>query len=109
MMDEREFDDGVKEWFPLKSGISIVKKEADHGVKDRERVESIKTMPSHFGSYILSHSSRLMNDVFNPLGGFQIDSIHYGDTDSLYIHKQYWSDLVNNGFVGRTLGLSKID
>ena len=65
--------------------------------------------PSHFGSYFLSHSRRLMNDVINQLGRFYNNSIYYGDTDSLYIHKQYWSDLVDNGIVGKALGLGKND
>ena len=40
---------------------------------------------------------------------FIINSIYYGDTDSIYIHKKYWDDLVDNGFVGKMLGQSKND
>ena len=66
-------------------------------------------MPSHFGSYILSLSKRLMNDVIQQIGGFYNICIYYTDTDSLYIHKKYLSDLVDNGFVVKTLGLGKND
>ena len=59
------FDDRVKEWFPLKNGNLIVKLEEDEGVDDYDKAKSVNTMPSHFGSYILSHSKRLMNDVIN--------------------------------------------
>ena len=59
------FDDRVKEWFPLKNGNLIVKLEDDEGVDDFDKAKSVNTMPSHFGSYILSHSKRLMNDVLN--------------------------------------------
>ena len=64
-------------------------------------------MPSLFGSYILSHSKRLMNRVIIQVGGFFNNSFYYTDTDSLYIHRNYWSDLVDNGFVGKFLGLGK--
>ena len=50
-----------------------------------------------------------MNDVIRQIGGFYKNSIYYTDTDSLYIHKKYWSDLVDNGFVGKSPGLCKKD
>ena len=103
------FDDRVKERFPLKNGNSIVKLEDDEGVDDYDEAKSINTLPSHFGSYILSHSERLMNDVFRQIGGFYNNKIYYTDTDSLYIHKKYWSDLVDNGFVGKSRGLGRND
>ena len=103
------FDDRVKEWFPLKNGNFIVKLEDDEGVDDYDKAKSINTMPSHFGSYILSHSKRLMNNVFREIDGFYSNNIYYGDTDSGYIHKKHWSTLVEKGFVGKTLGLGKND
>ena len=106
---KENFDDRVKEWFPLKNGNLRVKLENDEGVDDYDKAISVNTMPSHFGSIILSHSKRLMNDVIKQIGDFNNNSIYYTDTGSLYIHKKYWSDLVDNGFVGKTLGLDKID
>ena len=103
------FDDRVKEWFPLKNGNFIVKLEDDKGVDDYDKAKSINTMPSHFGSFILSHSKRLMNDVFREIDGFNSNNIYYGDTDSGYIHKKHWSTLVEKGFVGKSLGLGKND
>ena len=103
------FDDRVKEWFPLKNGNFIVKLEDDGGFDDYDKAKSINTMPSHFGSYILSHSKRLMNDVFREIDGFYSNNIYYGDTDSGYIHKKHWSTLVEKGFVGKSLGLGKND
>ena len=103
------FDDRVKEWFPLKNGNFIVKLEDDEGVDDYDKAKSINTMPSHFGSYILSHSKRLMNDVFREIDGFYSNNIYYGDTDSGYIHKKHWSTLVKKGFVGKSLGIGKND
>ena len=65
-------------------------------------------MPSQFGSNILSHSKRLMNNVFREIDGFYSNNIYYGDTDSGYIHKKHWSTLVKKGFVGKSLGLGKM-
>ena len=48
-----------------------------------------------------------MNDVVKQKGGFYNNSIYYTDTDLLYIQNIYWSSLVNNGFVGNSLGLGK--
>ena len=101
------FDDRVKEWFPLKNNNFILKLEDDEGVDDFDKAKSVNTMPSHFGSNILSHSKRLMNNVINQLDGLYNNNIYYTDTDSLYIHKKYWSDLIEKGFVGKSLGLGK--
>ena len=103
------FDDRVKEWFPLRNGNLIVKLEDDEGVDDYDKAKSVNTMPSHFGSYILSHSKRLMNDVIKKIDGFYNTINYYTDTDSLYIHKKYWSTLVEKGCVGKSLGLGKKD
>ena len=82
------FDESVKEWFPLKNGNSIVKLEDDEGVDDYDKAKSLNAMPSHFGSYILSHSKRLLNEVINQMGGFNNNTIYYTNMDSLYIHKK---------------------
>ena len=103
------FDARVKDWFPLKNGNLIVKLEDDEGFHDYDKAKSKNTMPFHFGSHILSHSERLRNEVINQIGRFYNISIYYGDSDSMYIHKKYWSDLVDNGFVGKSLGLGKND
>ena len=50
-----------------------------------------------------------MNDFIKQIGSFYNNSIYYTDTDSLYLHKKHWSDLVDNGFEGKSLGLGKID
>ena len=66
-------------------------------------------MPSHFGSYILSHSMKLMNDVIKQISGFYKNSVYYIDTDSLYKPRKNRSDLVDIGFVGKSLGSSEFD
>ena len=103
------FDDRVKEWFPLRNGNFIVKLEDDEGVDDFDKAKTINTMPSHFGSFTLSHSKRLLNNVFNEIDGFYSNNIYYGDTDSGYIHKKHCSTLVEKGYVGKHLGQGKND
>ena len=103
------FDDRVKEWFPLKDGNLIVKLGNDEGVDDYDKAKLVRTMLSHFGSFILSHSKRLMNKVFHEIDGFYSNNIYYGDTDSVYIHKKHWSILVEKRFVGNSLGQGKND
>ena len=66
------FVDEVKELFPLKNGNVIVKLEAHESVHDYDKAKSINTTPSHFGSYILSHSKRLLNEVNNQKQDFII-------------------------------------
>ena len=103
------FDDRVKEKFPLKNGNLIVKLEDNERDDDFDETKSVNTMPSHFGSYVLSHSKRLINEDIDQIGGFYINSIYYTDTDSLYIHKKYWSNLVDNKFVGNSRGFGSKD
>ena len=103
---EETFDDMVKEWFPLKNGKLTVQSEDDEGVDDYGKTKSINTMPFQFVSYILSHSKKLMNEVCNQIGGFY-NNTYYTDIDSLYIHKKDWSELVDDGFVGKSLGVGK--
>ena len=64
------FNDRVKEWFPLNNGKIIAKLEDDEGVDIYDKAKSTNTMPSHFSSCVLSHSKRLVNDVNKQIGGF---------------------------------------
>ena len=61
------------------------------------------------GSYILSHSKRLMDEVIEHIDGFYKKNIYYTDTDSIYIHKNDFNILDRDGFIKDTLGKSKND
>ena len=50
-----------------------------------------------------------MNDVNKQTDGFYNNTIYYTDTDFLFLHKKYWSSLVENAFVGKSPGLGKKD
>ena len=93
--------------FFSRNGNLILKLEDDEGVDDYDKTKSINSMPSYFSSFILSHSKRLMNDVIKQISGLYNNNIYYVDTDSLYIHKKYWSSLVDNGFFEKSSGLGK--
>ena len=82
------FDDRVKEWFPLKNGNLKVNLESDEGLDDYDKAKLIKTMPTHLGNFILSPSKRFMNDLISQIVGFYYNSIYYTDTDSPYKHKK---------------------
>ena len=64
---KKKFDDIVEDWFPLKNGNLIVKLEDNEDIDDYDKAKSINSMPSHFGSYISSHSKRLMNNVIREI------------------------------------------
>ena len=50
-----------------------------------------------------------MSEVIIQVGGFCNNSSYYGDTDSKFIQKKYWYSLVDNGYLGKSLGLGKSD
>ena len=49
----KNYDDRVKEWFPLKKRNLIVNLQGDEGVDDYDKAKSINTMPSQFGSCMI--------------------------------------------------------
>ena len=106
---ETEYDDRVKEDIPLKSGNYLVNVKDHNGVDDNVVSKKVNSQPFQFGSLILSHSKRLMNDVILALDGFKNNKIYYGDTDSVYIHKNDYNMLIEKGLVGKDLFQSKND
>ena len=104
---EKEFDERVKEWWPMRNGNLIFKLKDDNGVDDQDIAKSKNQMPCHLSSYILGHSKRIMNNVIREKDGFYSNNVHYGDTDSAYIHKKHWSILAENSCVAKSLGLGR--
>ena len=47
-----------------------------------------------------------MDEIIIQIDGFYNNSFYYWDTDSMCKDKKYWSNLVDNGFVGKSLGVS---
>ena len=50
-----------------------------------------------------------MNSFIREINGFYNNSIHYGDTDSLYIEKKHWDVLDEANLVGKNLCQGKND
>ena len=105
-----EYDDRVKEYIHLKNGKYLVNVKDHDGVDDNGVSKKVNSQPFQFGSLMLSHSKRLMNDVIMALDCFKNNKIYYGDRDSLYIHKNdYKKMLVEKGLVAKDLFQSKND
>ena len=108
-MVKREFRWWGLKWFPLKNGKLVVKLEDDKAVDDYNEAKSLVTMPSPFSSCIFSYSKGLMNDVITEIRAFYNISVYSTDTDSLDLHKKYWSSSDDNGFIVKSFGLCKND
>ena len=102
-----EFDENVLEYWKLPNGNYFVKMKKDDGLDDDCDIKN--TLPAVSGAFILSNSKRIMNNFIREINGFYINSIYYGDTDSLYIEKKYCDILDKANLVGEGLCQSKND
>ena len=59
-----------------------------------------KTLPAVVGAFTLSDSKRITNTFIKEVNGFNIKSVYYGDTGSLYIEKKYLDVLDEANLVG---------
>ena len=66
-----EYDNQVKEWFPLKNGNIMVKLQNHDGFDDNGYSKPMNSQLCHLGCFISSHSKRLMNDVILAKAGFR--------------------------------------
>ena len=97
-----EYDDRVKEQIPFKNEIIVVKINDHDGVNDNVYSKKNSSQPCPLGSFILSHSKRLMNDVILALDGFENNKILYSDTDGVYIHKNDYEIIKEQRLIGKT-------
>ena len=104
---EMEYDENVLDYWKLPNGNYIVKLKKDDGLEGDNDVKN--TLPSHLEAFILSNSKRIMNNLIREINGFCNNSIYYGDTDSLYIEKNYWDVLDKANLVGKNLCQGKND
>ena len=82
----KEYDESVVEWFPLKNGNIMVIIKDKEGVDDESVSKKVNYQPCQLGSFILFHSKRLMNGIILALDDFKNNETYYGDTESIYIH-----------------------
>ena len=105
MMDN--YNEKVKDYWKI-SGINyIVKMIDDPGLEDE--VKNLNTMPLHLGSFILSNSKRIMNNIMHAINGFYTNDVYYTDKVSLYIENKHWDKLDEAGLVGKNLLQGKND
>ena len=102
-----EFDENVLDYWKLTNRNYIVKMKKDDGLDDDCDIKN--TLPAVLGAFILSNSKRIMNNFIREINGFDNNSIYYGDTDSLYIEKNYWDVLDKANLVGDGLCQGKND
>ena len=102
-----KYDEIVLDYWKLPNGNYIVKLKKDDGLQGDNDVKN--TLPSHLGAFILSNSKRFMNNFIREINGFYNNSIYYGDTDSLYIEKNFWDVLDKANLVGKNLFQGKND
>ena len=76
-------DDRVEKKFPLNNKILIEKIYEEEAVPGYDKIKSMKTTPSHFGSFILSHCKKILN-IEKKQGGF------YNNRFAMYIQKKIW-------------------
>ena len=68
-----------------------------------------KSVPSHLGLYVLTHSKEVMIYLVHKIVGFSSNKIYYEDTDSAYIHADHHEKFKNAGYVGNNLGQGQND
>ena len=78
-----EFDDRVKELFPLKNENITVKLQDHGGVDDNGYSKKNNSQPCRLGSFLLCHSKQSRNDIILAIGGFKSNKNYYSDTDSI--------------------------
>ena len=112
---ETNYCELIKNYEKVKNDLYYVEKEIEQTEFEKsytfmmKEKEYTNLMPSHLGSFILSHSRRIMNNFILAINGFKEPKIYYTDTDSIYIHKSNWDLLDNAGYVGDTLMKGKND
>ena len=72
-------------------------------------IKKTNSQPSLPGSFILSHSKRLMNDVVISLDGFKNIKVYYTDTDSIDTHNDDYELLKSKNLIGKDLHQCKND
>ncbi|ESO91456.1 hypothetical protein LOTGIDRAFT_153900 [Lottia gigantea] len=96
---QANFDSRVKTYEKINDTQYIVETEIEEKEITTEDSKSIRLTPSHLGSFLLSHSKKIMNNFIHVINGFYKPEIYYTDTDSLYISSNNWKKLNRAGLV----------
>ncbi|ESP04578.1 hypothetical protein LOTGIDRAFT_170670 [Lottia gigantea] len=82
---QANFDSRVKTYEKINDTQYTVETEIEEKEITTEDSKSTRLTPSHLGSFVLSHSKKIMNNFIHVINGFYKPEIYYTDTDSLYI------------------------
>ncbi|ESO89867.1 hypothetical protein LOTGIDRAFT_164555 [Lottia gigantea] len=95
------FDSHVKNYEKINDTQYFVETEIEEKELNAEdhSTKSTRLTPSHLGSFVLSHSKKIMNNFIHVINGFYKPEIYYTDTDSLYISSRNWDKLNRAGLV----------
>ena len=94
---ETEYKGKALDYWRLPNGNYVVIFEKPGGL-DADNDEK-NALPSHLGAFFLSNSERIMNNIIREINGFHMNSINYGDADSLYFEEKFWDVLVKASLV----------
>ncbi|ESP04158.1 hypothetical protein LOTGIDRAFT_170990 [Lottia gigantea] len=84
------FDSHVKSFPKVNETQYIVEINEEEKEFDCTPPKSTRLTPSHLGSFVLSHSKKIMNKFIHVIDGFYKPEIYDTDTDSLYISSSNW-------------------
>ncbi|ESP03287.1 hypothetical protein LOTGIDRAFT_171633 [Lottia gigantea] len=93
------FDSHVKSYPKVNETQYIVEINEEEKEFDCTPPKSTRLTPSQLGSFVLSHSKKIMNNFIHVIDGFYKPEICYTDTDSLYISSSNWDKLNETGLV----------
>ncbi|ESP03256.1 hypothetical protein LOTGIDRAFT_171603 [Lottia gigantea] len=82
---QANFDSHVKNYEKINDTQYFVEIQIEEKEITAEDSKSTRLTPSHLGSFVLSHSKKIMNNFIHVINGFNKPEIYYTDTDSLYI------------------------
>ena len=102
-----KFDKNVLGYSKKPNGNYIVKMKKVDGLYDDCDIKN--SVPAHLGALMLSKIKRVMINSSGEKNGFYKNSIYYGDTDSLYIEKNFWDVLDKENLYGEELCRGKND
>ncbi|ESP01769.1 hypothetical protein LOTGIDRAFT_172416 [Lottia gigantea] len=94
---QANFDSRVKTYEKINDTQYIVETEIEEKEITTEDSKSTGLTPSHLGSFVLSHSKKILNNFIHVINGFYKPEIYYTDTDSLYISSKNWKKLNRAG------------
>ncbi|ESO94750.1 hypothetical protein LOTGIDRAFT_160992 [Lottia gigantea] len=93
------FDSHVKSYPKVNETQYIVEINEEEKEFDCIPHKSTRLTLTHLGSFVLSHSKKIMNNFIHVIDGFYKPEIYYTDTDSLYISSSNWDKLNEAGLV----------